>query len=327
MFFYDGLSCPHCHTAFREEDDIVACPQCGAPHHRHCWQENGGCACADAHGTDKQWSRDAQPTPEAAPEAPAQDTVRCPRCGADNSPYAELCAHCGEQLTARDWGHEQQPPTYGAPMPGFGEYAPFRTAASPLSGMDPRDTIEGESVGDLAATVGINTAYYLPRFRRMAYSGSKISWNWAAFLLAPLWLLFRKQYVAGALVIALQCAVSVIMSAVVLQYFPTAMSMTDYPSMAEEMMRLLQTSESAYLAGSLISMLTVGMFLVNIILGLFGNRLYMKRCLKVIRTTRESYPEGYVAQLGLVGGTSMGLALIGYMAKEFLPVILLQLLL
>ncbi len=325
MFFYEGLSCPHCHTAFCEDDDIVACPQCGAPHHRDCWKANGGCACADAHGTDRQWSRDTADA--ASPETTAADTVTCPRCGAQNSPYAELCTHCGETLRAREWGAEQSPPTYGVPPQEFGEYAPFHTVQPPPAAYPDNETIEGETARDLAATVHVNAAYYLPRFRQMAQSGSKLSWNWAAFVFAPLWLLYRKHYAAGAVVIALQCFVSVIINAVVLRYFPSMLSATDYAAMAEEMMRLLQTSESAYLAGSLISMLTIASMLINVILGLFGNRLYMKRCLKTIRTTRESYPEGYTAQLSLIGGTSMGLAFIGYMAKEFLPVILLQLLL
>ena len=66
MFFYQGLACPHCNQAFDERDDIVACPVCGAPHHRDCWKEHGGCACAADHGTQRQWSRET-----AAPEEPA----------------------------------------------------------------------------------------------------------------------------------------------------------------------------------------------------------------------------------------------------------------
>ena len=31
MFFYEGQSCPVCGQPFQETDDIVACPQCGAP--------------------------------------------------------------------------------------------------------------------------------------------------------------------------------------------------------------------------------------------------------------------------------------------------------
>ena len=31
MFFYEGQSCPVCGKAFAEKDDIVSCPECGAP--------------------------------------------------------------------------------------------------------------------------------------------------------------------------------------------------------------------------------------------------------------------------------------------------------
>lgn len=325
MFFYEGLSCPHCHTPFREDDDIVACPQCGAPHHRACWKENGGCACADAHGTERQWSRERQePAAEAAKEEP-KDTVVCAHCGADNSPYAEMCSHCGRELNARDWGGAETPPFGSAPT-GFGEYAPFHAVVPPLGGVDPRAEIDGEAASDLAAVVAVNTVYYLPRFQCMA-NGSKTSWNWAAFFFPSLWTLFRKQYVVGGAVLVLKVLLSVISSTLMYRYFASAMQLSEnYGAMADEMMRLLQSSESAYLAGALISMLSVVALLINVLLGAFGNRLYMKQCLKTVRATRESYPEGYTAQLGLVGGTSAALAMIGYMAEEFLPMILMTML-
>ena len=31
MFFYEGYICPVCGKKFQESDDIVACPECGAP--------------------------------------------------------------------------------------------------------------------------------------------------------------------------------------------------------------------------------------------------------------------------------------------------------
>ena len=39
MFFYEGCQCPVCGKSFQESDDIVVCPQCGAPHHRECWKQ------------------------------------------------------------------------------------------------------------------------------------------------------------------------------------------------------------------------------------------------------------------------------------------------
>ncbi len=58
MFFYEGYSCPVCKKPFTESDDIVTCPDCGAPHHRGCWQQENRCFYAELHGTDRQWSRE-----------------------------------------------------------------------------------------------------------------------------------------------------------------------------------------------------------------------------------------------------------------------------
>ena len=67
MFFYDRLSCPVCKKPFTEGDDVVACPQCGLPHHRACWASEGKCHEFDKHGTPEQWSRE---------KAQTEDTVK-----------------------------------------------------------------------------------------------------------------------------------------------------------------------------------------------------------------------------------------------------------
>ena len=45
--------------------------------------------------------------------------------------------------------------------------------------------------------IGTNTEYYLPLFNRMRKQGRKISWNWCAFLFTPYWLIYRKMYLLG----------------------------------------------------------------------------------------------------------------------------------
>ncbi|HMO51234.1 MAG TPA: RDD family protein [Kiritimatiellia bacterium] len=35
--------CPYCRSAINTGDNVVHCPECGTPHHRDCWEENGGC--------------------------------------------------------------------------------------------------------------------------------------------------------------------------------------------------------------------------------------------------------------------------------------------
>ncbi|MBS6236502.1 MAG: hypothetical protein KH615_11425, partial [Clostridiales bacterium] len=38
---YTGLKCPVCGKPFGTDDDIVVCPEYGAPYHRACYQQAG----------------------------------------------------------------------------------------------------------------------------------------------------------------------------------------------------------------------------------------------------------------------------------------------
>ena len=40
MMDYKGCKCASCHKVLKEGDDIVICPECGAPYHRECYAQN-----------------------------------------------------------------------------------------------------------------------------------------------------------------------------------------------------------------------------------------------------------------------------------------------
>ena len=48
-------SCVLCHAYLFDEDDVVYCPVCGAPHHRECYNSIGHCALESTHGTENQY--------------------------------------------------------------------------------------------------------------------------------------------------------------------------------------------------------------------------------------------------------------------------------
>lgn len=106
MFFYEGYTCPVCKREFKETDDIVACPKCGAPHHRECWKLEGHCHYAEDHDTPRQWKRPAPPprrtrrekyaltaasrTRNSRSSAPAAAKSFPPRTGPAPRPPAEI---------------------------------------------------------------------------------------------------------------------------------------------------------------------------------------------------------------------------------------------
>ncbi len=48
-----GKICPYCRFPIKEGEDVIVCSECKVPHHRECWEENGGCTtygCRNAPG-------------------------------------------------------------------------------------------------------------------------------------------------------------------------------------------------------------------------------------------------------------------------------------
>lgn len=57
MSLFTGKECVYCHQPFKEGDDVVVCPTCGAPHHRECYSKEHKCALESKHGTNEEWGK------------------------------------------------------------------------------------------------------------------------------------------------------------------------------------------------------------------------------------------------------------------------------
>lgn len=315
MFFYDGYICPVCKRKFQPSDDIVACPECGAPHHRTCWQQEGHCHFAADHGTPRQWKRPPETesapsagSPAGSPAGPAPtaggpayggaNTRTCSRCGKVNPEFAEFCSRCGASLTPaggefppRD--PEGQPhggytsPAGGSPYPfgGYGEYSPYHMPAMDPYGGVPRDAeIDGVPSEDLVTFVGANSAYYLPRFYRMSRDGSHVSWNWMSFLFTPYWLLYRKNYLFGSIVLVLTLAQTVVQGVSYAALEPYLDTSTQ-AALAASVEKLMENGQGAlYLA--VLSFMMLANVLLRIFFALTGNLLYMRTSLRRVRSLR-----------------------------------------
>ena len=327
MFFYKNCRCPVCNGVFSETDDIVACPQCGAPHHRACWLSEGQCHYTDKHAEGFVWKREEATTPppppvaeewdeeddedfdedverETPPDGEDRPPRHCRRCGFPNPPQNDFCSRCGAPLTAR--------PPQGA---GYGEYAPFHAVPpNPYGGVDPNEPLAGETAEDMAAYVRVNTVYYLPRFRDMEKTGRALSWNWGAFLWGPAWFLFRKRYVWGAALTALEVFIQVLLlvSQVVMKPFYEAL----YANNSQLAMTLLK--QAPYQAWLLVVLPAVTYLLMHLLCGMFGTRIYMQSCARSVHNLRTQNAYGYKAFLPAQGGVSFIIAIIGIWGVELL---------
>lgn len=331
MFFYEGYTCPVCGKPFEENDDIVACPECGAPHHRECWQREGHCHFAADHGTGRQWSRkEAKTEPNHAAQqtnAAGYTEKVCPYCGNHNPEFAEFCSRCGHDLPAGDWAQSnptQAPPNYtappyntggytpyGVPPTGgrYGEYSPYHVpVADPYGGVPHDEMIEDVPAKDVVTAVGANSAYYLPRFHKMSKTGSKINWNWPAFLLTPYWLLYRKNYLAGTLVLIISLARAILQN-VVLYVFMLPAGWTSMDTAT--LMSQIAENDVYYWILDLLMFLDI---VIRLMFGLTGNYVYMRTTMRRIRDVRKHYlgQDSYYQHLATSGGISFLLGVSAY---------------
>lgn len=330
---YTGTKCPHCETAFKEDDRIVVCPDCGAPYHHACFAEmNGTCQFADKHGEGFSWNAAKEKQEEEQKryyEDPRE--TRCSRCGTANSRQNIFCEVCGTPLhnpagdsqqeagqQSGNGGQSGSPFGFGGMGGGQGGTGPFRSMGynpytTPYGGLNPDEEIDGIPVKDLAIFVGENTQYYLPKFKEMKKTG-RMTINWSGFLLEFMFLIYRKMYLAAALVFVLSNLLSL-----------GAMLLITGGSLTDATQQMVSTVTMSTYAVS---------FAVRFLVGFSFNRFYMKHCFKKIRALKAAHSDqadyyasltksGSISRKGLIIVCSIYLALsffITYAMILFMPV-------
>lgn len=276
MTFYEGLSCPVCLQPFTNSDDIVYCPQCGLPHHRACWHRLGECAATQTHNTEQQWSRTTEEQTSASQPSPEQ-------------------------------------PSNAEPHQHYNEYKPFSQYESARPTFNEDDVIDGVSANDYAAVVSSKTEYYIPRFRRIAAGGNG-GWNWAAFFFGGYWLIYRKMYVGGFLLLALNLFETFLASFVM-----NVMGSNDPQQLYDSIYNMITNSTAGPQLFYLLSIWIISaiIFVIDILVAIFGNKLYQQHCATVIQKARTRVPDLTAPELTQFGGTTIGIVLISGILMSF----------
>lgn len=350
MTDYVGMKCPVCGKTFSEHDDIVVCPDCGAPYHRECYAQAGKCIFADKHGTPDAWT---PPRPQTESENKNDDRPvrRCPRCGFPNPENALFCQHCGAPLS------EQHPAPGGFPPDGgyipFGGYSPYGMPQGPnqpggfqdpqvpfvfdpMGGVDPNEPIDGVPAGDVAKLVQNNTQYYLPVFMGIKRFGRN-RFNFSGFLFSGGWMLYRKQYRAGSVITAIMAALYLLSSYITLNFtgplYETLMQQAGISgdSVSLSYAQLLQISEllsrqswDKILWFFLPTLISLVQFVIMLIVGFNGNKWYLNHCVKKTETIRRESQNASESAVRFQeeGGVNTALAiclLICYMIIMYIP--------
>jgi hypothetical protein len=336
---YTGIECPVCNKPFAEGDDIVVCPECGAPYHRECYHAEGHCIFSEKHSKGESWNppsgREVPPEGSSSTND-AQRTKICPRCSTRNYPDALFCDKCGLPFVQ----NTQAPSGFPGPFQqgGYpGQPMPF--ALDPMGGVNPEETMDGCAAGDLAKYVKVTTPYYLPIFKKIKDT-QKSRFNFSAFLFTGGWMLYRKQYKWGIPItllmfcVLLGSALSSLYLYEPLQLLTAAAGLDynklvlDLPTMALLMQHLDVLSGWQYFLVYLPFLCSIVQLLIMILIGIKGNRIYYRHCVEKVTALREQTNGGAAFEqvLQTSGGVNMPLAIslmVCYMMIYWLPILFL----
>lgn len=355
MLDYSGIPCPACGKAFTEDDDIVVCPECGAPYHRSCYAENGKCIFDDLHEKKEAWQAPTPPAEESdKPPVYEIKDKECPVCGSLNAHSAIFCTHCNASLSGnppvhdnrQNGGQNSEAPTVSSETDNqnpqmYGSMFGMPIMVDPMAGIKPTEQIDDNiSYGDVSKVIQQGTRYYIPIFNRIKLI-NKSKFNFSACLFSGGWMLYRKMYKPGIIVSLLmfllflgQQFLTVFVSYPVLLPIlkeagvdvSTQLYLTAEQSMS--MVTTLMDAPSKMLLVMLPMICYVIMFVIMIISGAKANRMYMKHCVTVIKKTRETSNnnEDYETAIRDKGGVNTSIAvcvLICYFLCSYLPSMLL----
>lgn len=171
---FKNEKCAACGMKFFDGEDIVVCPECGAPYHRECWNRIGNCVHSAEHGS-YEWKGDNE----------------------------ELREHLENIESAENNKHETTEDGFEIfHVESYGEYREIMDKKLLEQEKDFED-INGVTAQELLKFVGKNGYYYLPVFNDMRKNNKTLKLNFAAFLFFPIHCFYRRMNLFGVIMMIL----------------------------------------------------------------------------------------------------------------------------
>lgn len=269
MHQFTNSKCPVCGKTFTDSDDIVVCPECGTPHHRECYAKNGKCFNDDRHGSFEWAPAAAAATAvhhSSGSFSQPSESGKCPACGADNEPGSHYCKVCGAPLAERS----------GDSLERNFALERERVYSETFNG----ESFDGITAEEAVEAIGPNTHYFLPRFKAFS-NGAKIIPNLCAFLLTYFYVLYRKMYGLGFLLMGVSLVLSI------------PQFLLDFQEMQEMYMEYGMLSQYIYSIPNIDTVTTYAVvasviqWIVRVLLLLFFNKLYYVKTVATVKGIKE----------------------------------------
>lgn len=293
---FTQYTCPVCEKRFVNGDDVVVCPECGTPHHRECYEQEGHCFYEDKHAEGFNFESAQVGNEEASDED--SDTILCPNCKAENEKTDFFCCKCGYPLGERDRGqnvnrNQTQQNQQGTPF-GFG--AAGMPGFDPMAGLKNDEEIaENVKAGEASKFIGKNTPYYLLTFKRLKTQNAG-RFSFSAFVFSGAYFIYRKMYGIGIFIMLLMIGLTVGSTYLMLSdgwrnVYRTMLEASSNLSMfygASADSAIAKFSSSDWLKMFILSAMSLARLIIMIVCGFTANRAYYKHCTKMINEIKQN---------------------------------------
>ncbi|MCD8027038.1 MAG: hypothetical protein LUF33_09015 [Clostridiales bacterium] len=302
---FTNYKCPVCDKQFVSGDDIVVCPECGAPHHRECYDKNGHCFYEEKHSEnfsfENIYSENTESDKKSSDDSAESNTVVCPYCKADSPKDAFYCEKCGFPLNEQDRKNQgnaqnssqnQNVPPYGAPFGANPQQ--FNMAFDPMAGFKNDEPIgDNVTAGEMSKFIGKSTPYFLRIFGNIKRF-NKSRYNFAAFFFSGIYFMYRKMIGLGIIFSILLIGLTV--GETFIQYTSQFQSVyNEVLNMSTQELYSLTNSSALLdtfttreiLILYLPSLLSLLKFVMMIVCGCIANRSYYKHCFKKINQIKD----------------------------------------
>ena len=292
---YYGCPCEGCGRPLALTDDIVVCPDCGAPYHRECYEKLGRCIHTPAHGAGYEWTFPYK-----------DDALRtCPSCGERTLRSETVCRCCGAVMPPEDQcpdpsaqtasGADQNRFDYDDLYRQYQQNVEEPTRRNVQAAFGKEELIDGIPYSDWNDYIGKAAPVYLNDYSRMQLQHTKISLSFSALLFGPFYFFYRKAWKPAFAFLAAE----------LLLFVPTLLQMMQITGSSLS----LGLSDSTYVVlGRVVSLASFALMLVR---GMFAKWFYRKSAAEHIRRIRAEFPDD--AQRSVVlsaqGGVSWGAVL------------------
>lgn len=329
--------CPVCNEQFTKNDDIVVCPECGAPHHRECYELENRCFFEDKHSDDfsfEQLNNEENNADETAQDNDA-NTVVCKICNTENPKETFYCCKCGAPLNEQDRQTANSNQQNGQPG-GFPFGVPFGQTQvinpfDPMAGLKSDEIIaDNVTAGEMSKFVGKSTPYFLRIFSNIK-KYNKSRFNFSAFLFSGMYFLYRKMILLGSIFSILLIGFVVAEAYIQMQPFYQTASSTVFNAVNSgqyigSLLNIPGVDQKDLLITFIPAFLELLRMVMMIVCGAIANRCYYKHCTKKINAVKADNTSDDVSKtLEEKGGVNLPLAVcigIAYLIINYLPTFL-----